>query len=94
MNLKYTIKIINIIFEYKLNNTEIIIFLNALVLSQSANEFSFDRHRLRFKTNKTRQHISKSILSLEKKGLIEQIGRHENKIQHKFCEEVYLCLIY
>ena len=91
MSFKYINKILNIIIKYKLNTMEISVFQDALLLNQYNNAFVLNRSHLRLKTGEffTRQHISKTILSLENKGLIEQIEKHENLIQHKFCEGVF-----
>lgn len=90
MNIKNIHTILNIIIDFKLNTTEISIFQDALLLSQSKNDFSLNRNHLRFKSGEvTKQAISKSIISLENKGILEQIGKHGNQIQHKLCEGVF-----
>lgn len=90
MQLKNIHTILNIIIDFKLNTTEISIFQDALLLSQSKNDFSLNRNHLRFKSGEvTQQAISKSISNLEKKGLLIQIGKHGNQIQHKLCEGVF-----
>jgi hypothetical protein len=91
VNIKNIHTILNITIDLKLNTTEISIFQDALLLSQSKNDFSLNRHHLRFKTGEklTKQAISKSIISLENKGLLIQIGKNENRIQHKLNVEVF-----
>lgn len=90
MNIKNTHTILNIIIDFKLNTTEISIFQDALLLSQSKNNFNLNRNHLRLKSGEvTKQAISKSIISLENKGILKQIGKHGNHIQHKLCEEVF-----
>ncbi|KTF12224.1 hypothetical protein [Pseudoalteromonas sp. H105] len=91
MNIKNIHSILNIIIDFKLNTTEISIFQDALLLSQSKNNFSLNRNHLRFKTGEelTKQAISKSIISLENKGILEQIGKHGTLVQHKFVEGVF-----
>ncbi|SGY93152.1 hypothetical protein [Moritella viscosa] len=91
MQLKNIHTILNIIIDFKLNTTEVSILQDALLLSQSKNNFNLNRNHLRFKTGEelTKQAISKSIISLENKGILEQISKHGNQIQHKLCEEVF-----
>lgn len=91
MNIKNIHSILNIIIDLKLNTTEISVFQDALLLSQSKNDFSLNRNHLRFKSGEelTKQAISKSIISLENKGVLEQIGKHGNQIQHKLVEGVF-----
>jgi hypothetical protein len=91
VNIKNIHSILNIIIDLKLNTTEISVFQDALLLSQSKNDFSLNRNHLRFKSGEelTKQAISKSIISLENKGVLEQIGKHGNQIQHKLVEGVF-----
>ncbi len=91
MNIKNIHTILNIIIDFKLTTTEVSIFQDALLLSQSKNNFSLNRYHLQFKTSEelTQQAISKSISSLEKKGILEQIGKHGTQIQHKLVMEVF-----
>ena len=91
MQLKNIHTILNIIIDFKLNTTEISIFQDALLLSQSKNNFYLNRTHLQFKNGDqlTKQAISKSIISLEQKGILEQIGKHGNLIQHKLNEGVF-----
>jgi hypothetical protein len=91
MDFKNIHTILNIIIDFKLNTTEISIFQDALLLSQSKNNFALNRNHLKFKTGEklTKQAISKSIISLENKGILEQIGKHGNQIQHKLVEGVF-----
>lgn len=91
MKLKNIHNILNIIIDLKLNTTEISVLQDALLLSQSKNDFSLNRNHLRFKTGEelTKQAISKSIISLERKGILEQIGKRGNQIQHKLVTEVF-----
>ena len=90
MQFKNIHTILNIIIDFKLNTTEISILQDAILLSQSRNNFSLNRNHLRFKSGDlTKQAISKSIISLEQKGILEQIGKHGNQIQHKLVEEVF-----
>ena len=90
MNIKNIHYILNIIIDNKLTTTEISIFQDALLLSQSKNNFSLNRNHLRFKGEElTKQAISKSIISLENKGILKQIGKHGNQIQHKLVEGVF-----
>jgi hypothetical protein len=90
VNIKNIHYILNIIIDNKLTTTEISIFQDALLLSQSKNNFSLNRNHLRFKGEElTKQAISKSIISLENKGILKQIGKHGNQIQHKLVMEVF-----
>ncbi|MBA6287769.1 hypothetical protein [Colwellia sp. MB3u-4] len=91
MNIKNIHSILNIIIYFKLNTTEISIFQDALLLSQSKNDFYLNRTHLQFKSVEelTKQAISKSIISLENKGILEQIGKRGNQIQHKLVEGVF-----
>ncbi len=87
MNIKNIHYILNVIIDNKLSTTEISIFQDALLLSQSKNEFYLNRNHLIFKSEiLTKQAISKSIISLEQKGILEQIGKRGNLIQHKLVQ--------